>query len=195
MRNVFEEENVKLRKVIEINGKPISATNSLDKLRVFEEVTFEGPPKTVQRMWPKHCVQNTFGSQLHSDLIVDKKAVKIYKGTDPEIDSYSAFWDNGKQSETLLNKELKSRGITDVYVCGLAYDVCVQSTANHSLELGYRTALINDASRGIDTEDIRKCKETLIKQHCVIVESNEVNSLVKGLNRRFELAHFLALQL
>lgn len=52
-------------------------------------------------------------------------AVKIYKGTNPEVDSYSVFWDNKKLSDTSLNSQLKEKGITDIYVCGLAYDVCV----------------------------------------------------------------------
>ena len=49
----------------------------------------------------------------------------LKKGKDPDVDSYSAFWDNKKVSQTILNEELKKKGITDVYVCGLAYDVCV----------------------------------------------------------------------
>lgn len=52
-------------------------------------------------------------------------AVKIYKGTNPEVDSYSAFWDNSKQTDTKLTQQLRMRNITDVYVCGVAYDVCV----------------------------------------------------------------------
>lgn len=52
-------------------------------------------------------------------------AVKIYKGTNPEVDSYSAFWDNSKLTDTKMEAQLKARNITDVYVCGIAYDVCV----------------------------------------------------------------------
>lgn len=50
---------------------------------------------------------------------------KVYKGTNPEVDSYSVFWDNKKLSDTSLCSLLKQKGITDIYVCGLAYDVCV----------------------------------------------------------------------
>jgi nicotinamidase-related amidase len=56
--------------------------------------------------------------------IVDN-AIKVYKGTNPEVDSYSVFWDNKKMSDTTLCGQLKQKGITDIYVCGLAYDVCV----------------------------------------------------------------------
>lgn len=54
-----------------------------------------------------------------------ENGIKVYKGTNPEVDSYSVFWDNKKLSDTSLIAQLKSRGVTDVYVCGLAYDVCV----------------------------------------------------------------------
>ena len=62
---------------------------------------------------------------IYSSLQVVENAVFINKGTNPDIDSYSAFWDNNKLSQTGLINELTSRGITDVYVCGLAYDICV----------------------------------------------------------------------
>lgn len=52
-------------------------------------------------------------------------AVTIYKGTKSDIDSYSAFYDNMKLSQTALEEELTRRNVTDVYVCGLAYDICV----------------------------------------------------------------------
>lgn len=54
-----------------------------------------------------------------------ENGIKVYKGTNPEVDSYSVFWDNKKLSDTSLIAQLKSRGVTDVYVCGIAYDVCV----------------------------------------------------------------------
>lgn len=54
-----------------------------------------------------------------------ESAIKVYKGTNPEVDSYSVFWDNKKLSDTSLCAQLKQKGITDIYVCGLAYDVCV----------------------------------------------------------------------
>ncbi|RWS20397.1 hypothetical protein B4U80_00769, partial [Leptotrombidium deliense] len=144
-------------------------------------------------LWPIHCVQNTEGAALHPDLIVAPNSLTIYKGTKENIDSYSAFFNNGNLSETALNSELKSRGITDVYVCGLAYDVCVQATAMHANELGYRTVVIDDASRGVDLNDIMKAKEALEATNCAIVQSNEVDAMVKAIDRRFVLGYFLAL--
>ncbi len=62
---------------------------------------------------------------MHPDLIRVDNAIHVYKGTNPEIDSYSAFWDNMKLSKTSLDDQLKERSVTDVYVVGLATDVCV----------------------------------------------------------------------
>jgi nicotinamidase/pyrazinamidase len=81
------------------------------------------------KVWPAHCIQNTQGAELHPNLKVPKSEKKpviiVKKGANSDIDSYSAFFDNCKLSETNLNKELKSLNITDLYVCGLAGDVCV----------------------------------------------------------------------
>lgn len=54
-----------------------------------------------------------------------ENAIKVYKGTNPDVDSYSVFWDNKKLTETTLSAQLKMNNMTDIYVCGLAYDVCV----------------------------------------------------------------------
>lgn len=131
-----------------------------DNAAVYDTVIFAGPPPMKQRLWPRHCVQDTWGSELHKDLkvnllilflkivlslltnpwlpanqtlcmqIVDG-GTKVYKGTNPEVDSYSVFWDNKKLSDTSLCSLLKQKGISDVYVCGLAYDVCVGEFAWH----------------------------------------------------------------
>lgn len=61
------------------------------------------------------------GSMLQ---IVDN-SIKVYKGTNPEVDSYSVFWDNKKLTETTLVSQLQEKNATDIYICGLAYDVCV----------------------------------------------------------------------
>ena len=90
---------------------------------------FVGAPhlaETVEQvLWPAHCIQKTPGADLHRDLIRVDNAIHVYKGTNPEIDSYSAFWDNMKLSKTSLDQQLKERSVTDVYVVGLATDVCV----------------------------------------------------------------------
>ncbi|XP_035701307.1 nicotinamidase [Folsomia candida] len=166
-----------------------------DDAKLYDTVTFEGPPVMEQTLWPRHCVQNSWGAKMHANLKIIEGSRFIYKGTNPNVDSYSAFWDNLKLSETGLINELESTGVTDCYVCGLAYNVCVGATALHALELGYRTVLINDASRGISLEDIQATKEKLSANHGVVIHSDQVKDIVQGRDRRPELGLKLALEI
>src|SRR5271170_52013 len=97
-----------------------------DKARILDTAIFIGPPNLVDKveqvLWPAHCIQETPGADLHRDLIRVDNAIHVYKGTNPEVDSYSAFWDNMKLSKTTLDAQLKEHCITDVYVVGLATD-------------------------------------------------------------------------
>lgn len=182
-------DNLHLRKLHATS--PVSA----DKAKVYDTVIFEGEPPMVQRLWPRHCVQNTWGSELHKDLKVVDNAIKIYKGTNPEVDSYSAFWDNKKLTDTKLDSQLRVRNITDVYVCGLAYDVCVGSTAIDAQISGYRTVLLDDCCRGVDLLDIEKTKNNIIKNHGLVLNSHQIKAMVEGNDRRPELGYKLALEL
>lgn len=163
-------------------------------MKVYDTVTFKGPPKFNQRLWPRHCVQDSWGAELHKDLKVLDNAIKIYKGTNPDVDSYSVFWDNKKLTETTLCKQLQAKGATDIYVCGLAYDVCVGATAVDALTNGYRTILIDDCSRGVDLVDIERTKARVIGHNGVIVNSSQVKAMVEGRDRRPELGYKLALE-
>jgi nicotinamidase-related amidase len=109
-------------------------------------------------------------------LQVAENALKIYKGTNPEVDSYSVFWDNKKLERTTLDDQLKARNTTDIYVCGLAYDVCVGATAIDALANGYRVTLIDDCCRGVDMKDIEKTKNTVTFNNGVIVDSSKVHA-------------------
>ena len=70
---------------------------------------------------------------------------RIHKGTKPNIDSYSAFFDNCKAHDTGLAALLEAHGVTDVYCCGLVYDICVKSSALHGAEMGFNVTVIEDA--------------------------------------------------
>ncbi|XP_015927344.1 nicotinamidase-like [Parasteatoda tepidariorum] len=180
-------DNVHLRKFHK------SCSISADEAKIFDTVTFSGPPKIEQKLWPKHCVQESWGAELHPELTIAENAIFIYKGTCPDIDSYSAFWDNQKLSQTNLSEELSSRGVTDVYLCGLATEYCVRYTSLHSLEHGYRTILIEDACRGVALEDIQSMKEELVVNHGVIVNSDKVRNMVIGRDRRLDLGYRTAM--
>jgi nicotinamidase/pyrazinamidase len=103
-----------------------------------------------QILWPDHCVQNTAGADFVAALDQTRWSKVFQKGTCPEIDSYSGFFDNGRRHATGLGDYLQERGATDVYVAGLATDYCVQFTALDARHLGFKTTLIDDAARGVE---------------------------------------------
>lgn len=104
---------------------PVSAEKASPLDRMIFVGSNDENKRVEQVLWPAHCVQKTAGADLHRDLIRVDDAIHVYKGTNPDIDSYSAFWDNMKLSKTSLDAQLKERSVTDVYVVGLATDVCV----------------------------------------------------------------------
>lgn len=163
--------------------RKISVKNKTDpaKVLVSEEIIFEVDGRDVpQLMWPRHCVQNTEGALLHKDLKLKSDALKVNKGTNPDVDSYSAFWDNQRISQTDLNKQLQSKGITNLYVCGLAFDACVCYTAVDAITDGYTTTLIKDATCAISTQMSVTASESLSKVHCVISDCDAVEQRQKG---------------
>ncbi|XP_076161856.1 nicotinamidase-like [Ptiloglossa arizonensis] len=182
-------DNLHLREVDPSSEIPKEAA------QVYDTVTFRGPPLLTQRLWPRHCIQDSWGAELHKDLKIVNNAIKIYKGTNPEVDSYSVFWDNKKMQDTTLSSQLQETGATDIYICGLAYDVCVGATAVDALKSGYRTILIDDCSRGVDLVDIEKTKATVIANNGVIVNSNQVKAMIEAKDRRPELGYKLALEI
>ena len=103
-----------------------------------------------QVLWTIHCVQESFGAEFVQELDQEKITKVFTKGTDPTIDSYSGFFDNGHRKATGMGDWLKAQGIDTVYVMGLATDYCVKFTALDALELGFTTYLIEDGSRGVN---------------------------------------------
>jgi len=117
--------------------------------RPGETIELAGLP---QVLWPDHCVQNSDGAKLSSQLNTDSIARVFPKGTERELDSYSGFFDNGGTHQTGLGDYLRNRKITDTYIVGLATDYCVRATALDSCRLGFRTWLIEDACRGVELQ-------------------------------------------
>lgn len=106
-----------------------------------------------QILWPDHCVQDTPGAQFVDSLKMGKIERIFQKGTDPEIDSYSGFFDNGHRKATGLSGYLKVNGVDTVYVAGLATDYCVKFTALDAVEQGFKTILVKDACRGVNLQE------------------------------------------
>ena len=103
-----------------------------------------------QVLWPVHCVEGTPGASFHSSLDVAGIDLVVRKGTDPRVDSYSGFFDNGKRHSTGLTDMLRERGVNAVHVMGLATDYCVKFTALDAIAEGFETRLIEEGCRGID---------------------------------------------
>lgn len=105
-----------------------------------------------QHLWPDHCVQNTHGAELHKDLDQSKIERVFQKGVDPSVDSYSTFFDNAHRRATGLGDYLKGKGVTRVFLMGLATDYCVKFSALDARELGFQVTVIGDGCRGIDVK-------------------------------------------
>jgi nicotinamidase/pyrazinamidase len=115
--------------------------------KVGDVIDVDGQP---QMLWPVHCVQNTQGADFPPALNRDHIAHVIQKGTDPRIDSYSGFFDNGHKRGTGLGNFLHDRDVVKVFLAGLATDYCVKFTALDARRLGFEVVLLADACRGID---------------------------------------------
>jgi nicotinamidase/pyrazinamidase len=114
---------------------------------IGEVIMLDGLP---QVLWPVHCVQGTAGAEFSPRLNTSGIHRVFRKGTDPAIDSYSGLFDNGHRKSTGLGEFLKERGVSDVYVMGVATDYCVKFTALDAASAGFRVHLIEDGCRGVD---------------------------------------------
>ncbi len=128
-----------------------------------------------QVLWPIHCVKETFGAEFHPDLNVSKITKIFPKGTDKEVDSYSGFFDNGKRKATGMGDYLKEKGVTDVYIMGLATDYCVKFTALDAIDLGFKTHLIVEGCRGVNLEegDVEKALAEMKEKGVMMIEKLE----------------------
>ena len=109
-------------------------------------------PYGSQVLWPEHCVQNTEGAMLHKGLDIPHAELILRKGYRRDVDSYSAFVEADKKTQTGLGGYLKQRGIRRVFFAGLATDFCVAWSALDARRQGFEALVIEDACRGIDTQ-------------------------------------------
>ena len=117
--------------------------------RAFDTVTVA---YGQQILWPDHCVQGTSGAQFHAGLQIPHAELVLRKGFRPTIDSYSAFYENDRKTPTGLAGYLRERGLTRIFVAGLAFDFCVRYSAEDARREGFSVTVIEDACRGIDME-------------------------------------------
>jgi nicotinamidase/pyrazinamidase len=105
-----------------------------------------------QVLWPTHCVQGTWGAAFHPELVTDHADLVLRKGFRPHVDSYSAFFENDRATPTGLAGYLRDRGVTAVWLAGLATDFCVAYSALDAARLGFAVTLLEDACREIDLD-------------------------------------------
>jgi nicotinamidase/pyrazinamidase len=116
-----------------------------------------------QILWPDHCVQETRGADLAPGLNTEGIHHVVRKGTHHAIDSYSGFFDNARRKATGLEQFLRSRGVDEVHIMGLATDFCVKATALDAVDLGFRTVVLTEGVRGVELKpgDSRRALEEM----------------------------------
>jgi len=107
-------------------------------------------PYGQQTLWPDHCIAGTWGADFHEDLETQKARLILRKGTNVNIDSYSAFFENDHKTPTGLHGYLRDNNIKKLVFCGLATDFCVAWSALDAVKLGFEASIVLEASAAID---------------------------------------------
>lgn len=129
----------------------------------------------TQVLWPDHCVQGTPDAAVHKDLDLPHAQLVIRKGFHKDTDSYSAFMEADRKTSTGLAGYLKTRGIRECYVSGLATDFCVAWTALDARKAGFKCSVIEDACRGIDLNgSLKKAWEAMAKAGVKRIQSSDI---------------------
>jgi nicotinamidase/pyrazinamidase len=103
-----------------------------------------------QVLWPDHCIRGTHGAELHPRLDTGRVGLVLRKGMRTALDSYSAFFENDRRTDTGLRHYLKGMKVREMVICGLATDYCVLASALDARRLGFGVSLVSDACRGVD---------------------------------------------
>ena len=128
-------------------------------------------PYGPQVLWPVHCVIGSPGAALHRDLRTDPAQLVIRKGFRPDIDSYSAFFENDRETPTGLEGYLDSRGITQLTLVGLATDYCVAYSALDAVKLGFKVSVRRDLCRAIDLNgSLEEARAQMIGAGVVLID-------------------------
>jgi nicotinamidase/pyrazinamidase len=128
-----------------------------------------------QVLWPNHCVQNTHGAELHPDLCIPHAELILRKGFRREIDSYSAFFENDRKTQTGLAGYLRERGFTHVFLAGLALDYCVRYSAEDAIKSGFAASVVVDACRGLDVDgSVAATQRSFAELGVVAADSNAI---------------------
>jgi len=141
---------------------------------ILTKPTEEVSSERKQTLWPDHCVQGTTGAAFPTSLDLRPAEAIFRKGTDPLIDSYSAFFDMDHRKSTGLTGYLREKMVTAVYLAGLAGDICVFETAMDSLREGFDTYFIEDATRPLDAGQLAKALGQFVSGGGKVIGSEEL---------------------
>lgn len=130
-----------------------------------------------QVLWPDHCVQGTKGAEFHPEMETLKITAIFRKGINPEIDSYSGFFDNRHLHSTGLAGYLREKGAAELYFCGLAADICVYFTITDALNEGFKAVLIEDATCPLNPDEFVKIRKELQEKGVEIMQSSMITTL------------------
>jgi nicotinamidase/pyrazinamidase len=148
----------------------ISFASSHPGSEPFDDIELYGRPQTL---WPDHCVQGSTGAELHPTLPREPLAAVIRKGMEPTVDSYSAFRNNwnadGERPATGLSGYLRERGVTDVWLAGLARDFCVLWSAEDAADAGFSVHVLWDLTRPVDPRSDDAVRAALTERGIAIV--------------------------
>ncbi|WP_055435817.1 bifunctional nicotinamidase/pyrazinamidase [Lacinutrix algicola] len=137
----------------------------------FDNIEWQGKTQTL---WPKHCVEGSKGAELHFELDTTKYEAIFRKGTDVNIDSYSAFYDNNHLKATGLTGYLKEKEVSKLYFCGLASDICVYFSVRDAIKEGFECYFIEDAAKPLDIDAFEVIKTEMINMGVQIITSELV---------------------
>lgn len=138
---------------------------------VYDAVMIDG---VEQILWPDHCVQGSRGAELARAFNTNRVEAIFRKGTDPGIDSYSAFYDNARRKSTGLEGYLKWKKVDRVVLAGLAADFCVSYSIMDALAMGFGAVLVKDATRAISEEGFRAAEKAILAKGGTIALSEEL---------------------
>jgi len=138
----------------------------------FEQIEL---PYGAQTLWPDHCVQGSKGAEFHPDLHLPQTELILRKGFRPQIDSYSAFFENDRVTPTGLAGYLEERNLTRAFFAGLAYDFCVGYSALDARRLGLTSVVLRDACRAIDLNgSVARIEAEFDRAGVILIDSKEL---------------------
>ena len=139
----------------------------------FEQIETSYGPQTL---WPDHCVRDSHGARLHATLHLPTAELIVRKGFHPNIDSYSAFFENDRTTPTGLAGYLRERGLIRVFLAGLAYDYCVAYSALDAQRLGFPAVILRDACRAIDLDgSVSAIEREFVRAGVTLVNSADIS--------------------